>query len=241
MRSSRAIQIITAHAALIVKVATTIQNSDLLPDLQHVLKVSEENGWVDLVAAIRRILNGERELAGLVVGLDEEDSTIIEAILRGIQNPETLPDPNAQPDASMAAPGLAAMIMDATRGNAQSLELLANMAEQMTGAGGGGSPVLRAQPSTVAPPDVICTPGGGASRPTAAIASPPGSNKVTTPVAVVALVVSSPTGSASTIPFRRPSSDTAAMTGTTTGASLTPITEIVAFAESVPPWPSETV
>jgi hypothetical protein len=133
---SRQEQIITAHAALIVKVATTIQNSDLLPDLQHVLKVSEENGWVDLVAAIRRILNGERELAGLVVGLDEEDSTIIEAILRGIQNPETLPDPNAQPDASMAAPGLAAMIMDATRGNAQALELLANMAEQMTGAGG---------------------------------------------------------------------------------------------------------
>jgi len=133
---SRQEQIITAHAALIVKVATTIQNSDLLPDLQHVLKVSEENGWVDLVAAIRRILNGERELAGLVVGLDEEDSTIIEAILRGIQNPETLPNPNAQPDASMAAPGLAAMIMDATRGNAQALELLANMAEQMTGAGG---------------------------------------------------------------------------------------------------------
>ena len=133
---SRQEQIITAHAALIVKVATTIQNSDLLPDLQHVLKVSEENGWVDLVAAIRRILNGERELAALIVGLDEEDSTIIEAILRGIQNPETLPDPNAQPDASMAAPGLAAMIMDATRGNAQALELLANMAEQMTGAGG---------------------------------------------------------------------------------------------------------
>jgi len=133
---SRQEQIITAHAALIVKVAITIQNSDLLPDLQHVLKVSEENGWVDLVAAIRRILNGERELAGLVVGLDEEDSTIIEAILRGIQNPETLPNPNAQPDASMAAPGLAAMIMDATRGNAQALELLANMAEQMTGAGG---------------------------------------------------------------------------------------------------------
>jgi len=133
---SRQEQIITAHAALIVKVATTIQNSDLLPDLQHVLKVSEENGWVDLVAAIRRILNGERELAGLIVGLDEEDSTIIESILRGIQNPETLPDPNTQPDASMAAPGLAAMIMDATRGNAQALELLANMAEQMTGAGG---------------------------------------------------------------------------------------------------------
>jgi hypothetical protein len=135
---SRQEQIITAHAALIVKVATTIQNSDLLPDLQHVLKVSEENGWVDLVASIRRILNGDRDLASLIVGLDEEDSTIIEAILRGIQNPETLPDPNAQPDASMAAPGLAAMIMDATRGNAQALELLANMAEQMTNTAPGG-------------------------------------------------------------------------------------------------------
>ena len=133
---SRQEQIITAHAALIVRVATTIHNSEQLPELQQILKVSEENGWVDLVASIRKILNGERDLRALSVGLDEEDSTIIEAILRGIQNPETLPDPNAQPDASMAAPGLAAMIMDATRGNAQALELLANMAEQMTAAGG---------------------------------------------------------------------------------------------------------
>jgi hypothetical protein len=134
---SRKEQVITAHAALIVKVVTTIQNSDLLPDLQNVLKVSEENGWVDLVSAIRKILNGDRNLAGLIVGMDEEDSTIVEAILNGIQNPDTLPDPNAQPDASMAAPGLASMIMDATRGNAQALELLANMAEQMTASGGG--------------------------------------------------------------------------------------------------------
>jgi len=129
-------QIITAHAGLIVKVVTTIQNSDLLPDLQEVLRVSEENGWNDLVAAIRKILNGERELPPLIVNLDEEDSVIVEAILRGIQHPESLPAPNAQPDPSMAAPGLAAMINASTRGDAQALELLANMAEQMTAAGG---------------------------------------------------------------------------------------------------------
>ncbi len=129
-------QIITAHATLIVKVASTIQNSDLLPDLENVLKVSEENGWGALVGAIRKILGGERELNALIPGLDEEDSTIVEAILRGIQHPETLPDPNAQPDPSLAAPGLAAMIMEATKGNAEALQLLANMAEQMTAAGG---------------------------------------------------------------------------------------------------------
>ena len=84
-------QIVTAHAGLIVKVVKTIQNSDLLPDLQEVLRVSEENGWTDLVAAIRKILGGERELAPLIVNLDEEDSVIVEAILQGIQHPAGAP------------------------------------------------------------------------------------------------------------------------------------------------------
>jgi len=129
-------QIVTAHAGLIVKVVKTIQNSDLLPELQEILRVSEENGWTDLVAAIRKVLDGERELPPLIVNLDEEDSVIIEAILQGIQHPETLPDPNAKPDPTLAAPGLAAMITACTHGDAQALELLANMAEQMTSAGG---------------------------------------------------------------------------------------------------------
>ncbi|MEJ2060348.1 MAG: hypothetical protein P8Y64_07660 [Gammaproteobacteria bacterium] len=128
-------QIVIAHADLIVGVVKAVQNPDARPELENALKVSEENGWTDLVAAIRRILNGDRN-EQILVGLDEEDSTIVQAILRGIQDPSTLPDPNMRPDPSMAAPGLAHMIHDATRGQVQALELLANMAEQMTQAGG---------------------------------------------------------------------------------------------------------
>jgi hypothetical protein len=68
--------------------------------------------------------------------LDEEDRVIVESILRGLQDPASLPDPNTKPDPTMAAPGLASMIHAAASGNAQALQLIANMAEQMNRAGG---------------------------------------------------------------------------------------------------------
>lgn len=128
-------QIVQTHAGLIVNVVKAIQNPELRPALEPLLRTSEENGWRALVAAIRKILNGSREMS-LVATLDEEDATIVEAILRGIQNPATLPDPNAKPDPILAAPGLAGMIHACTRGDVQALELLSQMAEQMTRAGG---------------------------------------------------------------------------------------------------------
>ena len=131
----RRAQIIQAHAGVIVQVVQSIGNPDLMARTEEVLKVSEQNGWGDLVAVIRRIIRGERD-ESLLHGLDEEDSTIAGAILQGIQNPSTLPDPNAQPDASMAAPGLAQMIHEAAHGNTQALEIISHMAEQMSAAGG---------------------------------------------------------------------------------------------------------
>ena len=128
-------QIIQAHAALITRVAMACGNQAMLSELEPVLEMSAQNGWGNLVMIIRQILNGRRDVS-LLMGLDEEDSVIIEAILRGIQNPATLPDPNAKPDAGLAAPGLATMIDAAARGDAQALQLLANMAEQMVKAGG---------------------------------------------------------------------------------------------------------
>lgn len=128
-------QIIQAHAPLIVGVVQAVQNRDLLPQIEEALRVTEQNGWADLVAAIRKILKGARERT-LFAGLDEEDTVILEAILRGIQNPASLPDPDRQADPTLAAPGLAHMIHAASRGNAQALALLANMAEQMTRVGG---------------------------------------------------------------------------------------------------------
>jgi hypothetical protein len=43
-----------------------------------------ENGWGLLVAAIRRVLAGEREVEALWDDLDADDSMVIAAILRGV-------------------------------------------------------------------------------------------------------------------------------------------------------------
>ena len=128
-------QIIQSHAGVIVQVVQCIGNPELQPQVEEILQVSEKNGWGDLVAVIRRIIKGERD-ESLLVGLDEEDSTIAAAILQGIQNPATLPDPNKPADASMAAPGLAHMIHQAATGSPQALEIISQMAEQMSQAGG---------------------------------------------------------------------------------------------------------
>jgi hypothetical protein len=50
----------------------------------------EKHGWTNLVAAIRRILTGERNEQTLCAPLDLEDSMIIETILRAIADPTTL-------------------------------------------------------------------------------------------------------------------------------------------------------
>ena len=68
--------------------------------------------------------------------LDEEDQVIIKSILSGIQNPSTLPDPNAAQDPAAAAPGLAAMIKAAASGDVQALQAAGSMAIQMQSAGG---------------------------------------------------------------------------------------------------------
>lgn len=128
-------QIIHAHAGVIVQVVQCIGNPLLVPQVEEILRVSEQNGWTDLVAVIRRIIKGERD-SSLLKGLDEEDSTIAGAILQGIQNPATLPDPNQPADASMAAPGIAHMVHQAATGNTEALQLISQMAEQMSKAGG---------------------------------------------------------------------------------------------------------
>lgn len=128
-------QVLQVHAALIHRVVMACHQRDLVPSLAPLIKASEENGWVALMKAVRQILDGKRE-SSLLNGLDEEDRIIVGAILEGIRNPASLPDPLAKADAGAAAPGLAAMIGASARGDVQALQLLANMAEQMSGAGG---------------------------------------------------------------------------------------------------------
>jgi len=129
-------QVIHVHASLIKLVVDTVSNPQLRPQLNQTLKASAENGWENLVLRIYKIMEGNRSDT-LLLNLDEEDKIIIDAILRGIQNPTTLPDPQANSAQSgMAAPGIAHMIHQASIGNTQALTLLSHMTEQMSQAGG---------------------------------------------------------------------------------------------------------
>ncbi len=128
-------QIVLAHAGLIHAVVIACQNRERFTELEPLLVAASANGWNALVTAIRRMLGGARDTQ-LLAGLDEEDRVIAEAILRGLQDPATLPDPQARPDPGMAVPGLAGMIHAAAGGDVAALQLLADMATQMLRAGG---------------------------------------------------------------------------------------------------------
>jgi hypothetical protein len=128
-------QIITMHAAFICQVVESALAGDRRGHLDELLRTAEQNGWTALVGAIRRILDGSRD-PSVLRGLDEEDQVIVEAIMRGLQDPASLPDPNARPDPAMAASGLAGLIHAAASGNVEALKVVSDMAEQMSNAGG---------------------------------------------------------------------------------------------------------
>lgn len=128
-------QIAQVHAQLINSVVMACQNKALLPQLEPVLQSSAQNGWVGLVARIRKILAGSRD-TNLLIGLDEEDAGITLAILVGLQDPTQLPKMDTPAEAEFAAPGLAQMIAAASKGDAGALSVLGDMAEQMVAANG---------------------------------------------------------------------------------------------------------
>jgi len=128
-------QIVTLHAPFICQVVQLSQQPDKRAALEPLLQQAEASGWHALVRAVRQIVDGQRE-PGTIRGLDEEDRVIAEAIMRGLQDPTTLPDPNARPEPTLAAPGLAGMIQAAATGNVEALTLISDMAEQMSRAGG---------------------------------------------------------------------------------------------------------
>jgi hypothetical protein len=128
-------QIITMHAPFIRQLVQCSQDPARQGDVETLLRTAAENGWDRLVAALRAILVGQRDV-GVLRGLDEEDRVIAEAVLRGLQNPATLPEAEAKADPAMAAPGLASMIRAAASGNVQALKIISDMAEQMRRAGG---------------------------------------------------------------------------------------------------------
>jgi hypothetical protein len=127
-------QIVQAHAAFICEAVALLQRPDDKARLEQLLKQARDSGWAVLSEQVRRFAAGERELRQ--PGLDDEDRVIANAILRGLQDPSTLPDPRKQADPTLAAPGLAHMIHAAGRGDVQALTLVSQMAEQMSRVGG---------------------------------------------------------------------------------------------------------
>jgi hypothetical protein len=127
-------QVLRMHAAFIHGVVNALRDRSQLPQLHEQLKVAEGAGWGRLVGAVRHIIDGRRD-PSIRLGLDEEDTILVDAILRGIDNPATLPSLDA-PDGAAAAPGLAAMIHAAGAGDLKAFAVLADMAEQMMKAGG---------------------------------------------------------------------------------------------------------
>jgi hypothetical protein len=128
-------QILQSHSGLIHRVVMHCNNPGSVPDMEQVLQQAEENEWNQLVRAIRDIMAGNRD-ESVMLGLDDEDKVIIESILRGLQEPGTLPDLQADFDSDMAAPGIAGLIHASRNGNAQALHIVASMAKQMLQAGG---------------------------------------------------------------------------------------------------------
>ena len=155
----KAEQIIRSHAILIVTVVKACQNPQLLPELEPLLVHAQNNGWTALVTAIRNIVKGKRD-PSLLVGLDEEDTIIIDAILRGLQNPGSLPEINSKPQADLAAPALANMIHAACTGDAMALSMIAAMAEQMTNTQGDmarlGGAISKMVNNDERNPDILC-------------------------------------------------------------------------------------
>ena len=128
-------QILQTHAGLIMSVVQCTQNPSMREQLDIALQRSAQNGWEGLVKTITKILNGSRE-DSLLNSLDDEDKIIVTAILKGIQDPTTLPKPDEQANASMAAPMLAKLISEASRGDHNAVIMLGGMADQMNAAGG---------------------------------------------------------------------------------------------------------
>lgn len=128
-------QVLRMHAPFIHAVVRALGDRSLVPELMETLSAAEKQGWPRLVGALRQIVDGKRDET-IKFGLDEEDRIIVDAVLRGLADPASLPPLDKQHDAAAAAPGLAAMIAASARGDVQALAALANMAEQMVRAGG---------------------------------------------------------------------------------------------------------
>lgn len=159
----RAEQVVAAHSALILAVAHACAQPARRPEVESVLTEIERYGDAALARALREVLSGRRD-ESLLRGLDADDRIVVERVLLGLRDPATLPPPDAKPDPSAAAPGLAAIVHSAACGDHGALHALGEMSEQMQRVGGDMArvgAVLSKLLQGERDPDVLCT-GAGA-------------------------------------------------------------------------------
>lgn len=120
-------QIIETHAALICACAHAARDGSA-DGARDALDQMAEDGWEALVTALRGLIDGN---GADTDGLDREDRVIVSAVERGIEDPATLPDPDARPDPELAAPGLAQMVFEATQGDHEALETVAALSASL--------------------------------------------------------------------------------------------------------------
>lgn len=97
--SSDTKKILQENADLIHLVILALSDSKFIPQLNANLEQAEKNGWTDLVASVRKIISGVRDIAEFP-DLDNEDRTVINGILKGIEDPASLPavENSVEPD-----------------------------------------------------------------------------------------------------------------------------------------------
>jgi hypothetical protein len=78
------------HAPLIQDVATAAQQPSVRLQLNEALAQMQQRGWGNLVDAVGRLLDGERDENTLCAGLDGEDSLIVTTVLRALADPAVL-------------------------------------------------------------------------------------------------------------------------------------------------------
>ncbi len=119
-------QLVQEHASLIVEVVAACGDAAKTAQLLEDLKVAEQNGWGKLCEAIRMILAGARERDELGE-MDVEDEAIVQAMLLGLADPASLPDPQDNANPMLAPEGLAGIIAAAATGEENALQMLARM------------------------------------------------------------------------------------------------------------------
>ncbi len=73
------------HKQFIDAVVATIGHPGLRAQLDTMLEQREKKGWQGLIAAIRRLLNGDRNGEKLCNGLDSEDTSVVHEIISRIE------------------------------------------------------------------------------------------------------------------------------------------------------------